>query len=78
MTRIFMGVKCFHSTDRCVFYIPGKAFILAFFCFLALGISPAIYGQAAGSFSGNVTDKSGSGVAGATVTVSIPTTRGIY
>ncbi|HEX4309612.1 MAG TPA: carboxypeptidase-like regulatory domain-containing protein [Acidobacteriaceae bacterium] len=69
MTRIIVGVKCFQSTDRCAFYIPRKAFFLAFLCALALGISPAIYGQAAGSFSGNVTDKSGSGVAGATVTV---------
>ena len=30
-------------------------------CALALGLSPAIYGQAAGSFLGNVLDKSGSG-----------------
>ncbi len=38
-------------------------------CALALGPSPAIFGQATGSFSGNVLDKSGSGVVGATVTV---------
>jgi Carboxypeptidase regulatory-like domain len=30
-------------------------------------ISPVMYGQATGSFSGNVLDKSGSGIAGATV-----------
>jgi hypothetical protein len=38
-------------------------------CALALTISPAIHGQATGSFSGNVLDKSGSGIPGATVTV---------
>ena len=35
--------------------------------FSRLPVSPAMYGQATGSFSGNVTDKSGSGIAGATV-----------
>src|SRR5277367_2169756 len=37
-------------------------------CTIALSVSPALYGQAAGSFSGTVTDKSGSAIAGATVT----------
>ena len=36
-------------------------------CVLALMISPAMHGQATGSFSGNVLDKSGSGIPGATV-----------
>ena len=36
---------------------------------LALVFCPIVYGQATGSISGGVTDKSGSGVAGATVTV---------
>src|SRR5580704_6531670 len=35
----------------------------------ALLFSPAVWGQATGSFSGTVTDKSGSPVSGATVTV---------
>src|SRR5690242_8702316 len=35
---------------------------------LALSLSPALYGQASGSFSGTVLDKSGSAIAGATVT----------
>ena len=35
----------------------------------ALLVSPAVWGQATGSFSGTVTDKSGSPVSGATVTV---------
>jgi hypothetical protein len=66
---MIVGAKCFQSTDGCANYIPRKATFLIILCALTLGISPAIYGQAAGSFSGNVTDKSGSGVAGATVTV---------
>jgi Carboxypeptidase regulatory-like domain len=45
------------------------------FCFIlviaitALLVSPAVWGQATGSFSGTVTDKSGSPVSGAAVTV---------
>jgi hypothetical protein len=35
---------------------------------IALSVSPALYGQATGSFSGSVADKSGSAVSGATVT----------
>ena len=41
--------------------------LLAIFVF-ALILSPNLHGQATGSFSGNVKDKSGSGVAGAAVT----------
>ena len=37
-------------------------------CALALILSPALHGQATGSFSGNVLDKSGSAIPGATVT----------
>ena len=47
-----------------------KKFILAIVCALSLGLTPALFGQAVGSFSGNVLDKSGSGIAGATITVS--------
>ncbi len=35
---------------------------------LAISVSPAVYGQATGSFSGTVLDKSGSSISGATVT----------
>ena len=38
-------------------------------CAVAILSSAVCYGQATGSFSGNVVDKSGSGVPGATVTV---------
>ena len=43
-------------------------FILVF-AFAALLFSPAVWAQATGSFSGTVTDKSGSPISGATVTV---------
>jgi Carboxypeptidase regulatory-like domain len=46
-----------------------KAFFLLILCFIALMSSSPLYGQAAGSFSGNVIDKSGSSVPGAEVTV---------
>jgi hypothetical protein len=38
-------------------------------CALALVLAPVLYGQAAGSISGNILDKSGSGLVGADVTV---------
>jgi hypothetical protein len=47
----------------------SRILFLLLICTLALSISPALYGQATGSFSGNVVDKSGSAVVGATVTV---------
>jgi len=37
-------------------------------CTMAISVSPAVYGQATGSFSGTVVDKSGSAISGATVT----------
>src|SRR5271170_6964791 len=56
--------------------VPSKGVLLMKFrilfvlvvCMLALSIAPAVYGQATGSFSGNVVDKSGSAITGATVT----------
>jgi hypothetical protein len=41
--------------------------LLAVVCALALGIAPAMQGQATGSFTGNVVDKSGSAIPGASV-----------
>jgi len=37
-------------------------------CTMTISVSPALYGQATGSFSGTVVDKSGSAISGATVT----------
>jgi len=45
-----------------------RILFLLLVCSLALSVSPALYGQATGSFSGNVLDKSGSAISGATVT----------
>ena len=45
-----------------------RVLFLLLVCAIALSVSPVLYGQAAGSFSGTVTDKSGSAVTGATVT----------
>ena len=61
--------KCTQSTQELTSQIPHKRFFLAVAIAFVLGVTPAIYGQSAGSFSGNVRDKSASGVAGATVTV---------
>jgi hypothetical protein len=52
-----------------VLLMRSRILFLLLICTLALSISPALYGQATGSFSGNVVDKSGSAVVGATVTV---------
>ena len=69
MKRTMFEAKCPDSQK----VLSGKnlKWVLApLFLFLVpLLFSPAIYGQATGSFLGNVTDKSGSGVPGATVIV---------
>jgi carboxypeptidase family protein len=46
-----------------------KALLFVFFCSIVLSVSPLLYGQANGSFSGTVADKTGSVIAGATVKV---------
>ena len=45
-----------------------RILFLLLICASALCVSPALFGQATGSFSGNVIDKSGSAITGATVT----------
>jgi hypothetical protein len=45
-----------------------RVFLLVVVCALALVVCPAMYGQATGSLSGTVLDKSGSSIVGATVT----------
>ena len=44
-----------------------KIFVLVMLCIAGLLVSPKTYGQGSGSFSGTVTDKSGSVIVGATV-----------
>src|SRR5271156_898848 len=70
MKRMTVDTKCPRSVEGSADKKSYKMLLLAVVCVLALMISPAaMYGQAAGSFSGNVLDKSGSVVPGADVTV---------
>jgi hypothetical protein len=72
MKRTMLGAKCPRSHEGSVEGSTGtkshKILLFVVVCALALMVSPAMQGQATGSFSGNVLDKSGSGVPGATVT----------
>src|ERR1700734_1092343 len=67
MKRTMVGTKCPRSVESLAGSKPHKTLLLAALCVFALLISPAMHGQATGSFSGNVLDKSGSGIAGASV-----------
>jgi hypothetical protein len=49
--------------------LTKRMLLKAVFCSFAFSICPLLYGQATGSFSGTVSDKTGSVIAGATVTV---------
>ncbi len=50
--------------------LSKRALLVAVFCSLVFFICPLLYGQANGSFSGTVADKTGSVISGATVSVS--------
>ncbi len=69
-------MKCMTLRPKCTKPAEGspnrkqnKNSFLAILFVLTLVVSPAVYGQATGSFLGNILDKSGSGVPGAKVTV---------
>src|SRR6266849_4800224 len=49
--------------------LTKRTLIVALFCSVVFSISPLLYGQANGSFLGTVSDKTGSVISGATVTV---------
>src|SRR5256885_17078024 len=49
--------------------LTKRTLIVAIFCSVTFFISPLLYGQANGSFLGTVSDKTGSVISGATVTV---------
>jgi hypothetical protein len=68
MKRTMVGTKCPQSAEGSADAKSHKIQLLLVVCVLALMICPVLYGQATGSFSGNITDKSGSGIPGATVT----------
>ena len=67
MKRTMVCTNCSRSAEASADTKFHKILRLLVACVLALTISPAMHGQATGSFSGNVLDKSGSGIAGATV-----------
>ena len=67
MKPMMIGTKCPRSVERLADTKFHRILILVFVGLLALIVSPAMHGQATGSFSGNVLDKSGSGVPGAAV-----------
>ena len=66
--------NCLRSTRNSAGTKFLNVLLLVVVCVLTLMISPAIHGQATGSFSGNVIDKSGSAIPAATVTVTSPAT----
>jgi hypothetical protein len=68
MKRRMMGAKCLKSTAHRFNQASRKALLLVVCCALAIVLSPSMYGQGTGSFSGNILDKSKSGVPDATIT----------
>src|ERR1700751_6157838 len=61
------GNQCPRSAEGATDTRSHKLLLSIVVCLLALMISPAMHGQATGTFSGNITDKSGSSIPGATV-----------
>src|SRR3984885_7085518 len=74
MKRTIVGNKCPKSVEGQADTNFRQVLLLMVFSVLTLMICPAMHGQATGSFSGNVLDKSGSGIAGATVIATSQTT----
>src|SRR5580698_6518701 len=74
MKRTIVGNKCPKSVEGQADTNFRQVLLLMVFSILTLMICPAMHGQATGSFSGNVLDKSGSGIAGATVIATSQTT----
>src|SRR6202050_480672 len=54
--------------------MSSKRALLVVFCFVVFPICPLLYGQSNGSFSGTVTDKTGSVISGATVRATLQAT----
>jgi Carboxypeptidase regulatory-like domain len=67
MKCTMVGAKCLRLMERSANTRSHKVLLLAVICVLAFVICPAMHGQATGSFSGNVLDKSGAGIPGAAV-----------
>jgi hypothetical protein len=67
MNRTKETAKCPKPTEGVAETKFHKILLLVFLFVFALMVSPVVRGQATGSFSGNVLDKSGAGVPGASV-----------
>jgi hypothetical protein len=63
-----MGANCTNSKKNMAGKAAHRIFLFVISCAIALATSPAMYGQATGSFSGTVLDKSGSSIVAADVT----------
>jgi hypothetical protein len=74
MKQMKFSAKCSLSVEAATGTKLYKASLLLVLAFVTLMSSSPLYGQAAGSFSGNVLDKSGSSIPGANVTVVSPAT----
>jgi len=74
MKRTMVRTKCPRSVEGSSDTRSQKILLLAVVSVLALLTSPSVHGQATGSFSGNVTDKSGLSIPGATVTATVQAT----
>jgi Carboxypeptidase regulatory-like domain len=67
MKRTTVATKCPRSVRDSADTKFHRLLCLVLGCVLALMVSPVLHGQATGSFSGNVTDKSGGSIPAATV-----------
>ena len=67
MTRTMMRNMCSKSTEVSARNFRHRMLAVAISVVLGLVTAPVVYGQATGSFFGNVLDKSGSAVPGAAV-----------
>ena len=74
MKHMKFSPECSQSGEAASGTKLHKVFLLLALSFLVLMSSSRFYGQAAGSFSGNVVDKSGSSIPGAAITVTSPAT----
>ncbi len=69
MKRTQIGANCLRPVKCLANAKPYRTLLLAVVCVLAIAIAPSLRGQATGSFSGNVDDKSGSAIPNASVAV---------
>src|ERR1700746_3352853 len=63
------SVRIGEWAPRGVWMFTKKALLVVLFCLMVLSASPLLFGQANGSFSGTISDKTGSVISGATVKV---------